>query len=88
VADAAEAANHHPAIELRYNKVTLVLTTHSADRLTATTPPSPTGSSGWSATITTRQARPGRDIDRGGQPQPQAPPAPAPAHQPDPDHHP
>jgi 4a-hydroxytetrahydrobiopterin dehydratase len=35
VADAAEAANHHPAIEIRYNKVTPVLTTHSADRLTS-----------------------------------------------------
>jgi hypothetical protein len=33
----------------------------------ATTPPSPTGSSGWSATISTRRAWLGRDIDRGGQ---------------------
>jgi len=32
VADAAEAANHHPDIDIRWNKVTLTLTTHSADR--------------------------------------------------------
>jgi len=28
VADAAEAANHHPDIDIRYNKVTIALTTH------------------------------------------------------------
>jgi 4a-hydroxytetrahydrobiopterin dehydratase len=32
VADAAEAASHHPDIDIRWNKVTLTLTTHSADR--------------------------------------------------------
>lgn len=35
VADLAEQANHHPDIDLRYRKVTLVLTTHSAGGLTA-----------------------------------------------------
>jgi 4a-hydroxytetrahydrobiopterin dehydratase len=35
VADAAEAANHHPDIEIRWSKVTLALTTHSADQLTS-----------------------------------------------------
>jgi 4a-hydroxytetrahydrobiopterin dehydratase len=30
----AEAANHHPDIDIRWNKVTLVLTTHSANALT------------------------------------------------------
>lgn len=34
IADAAEAANHHPDIDIRYNKVTLALTTHSAGGLT------------------------------------------------------
>jgi 4a-hydroxytetrahydrobiopterin dehydratase len=28
VAGAAEAANHHPDIDIRYNKVTIALTTH------------------------------------------------------------
>ena len=28
VADAAEAANHHPDIDIRYNKVAIALTTH------------------------------------------------------------
>ncbi len=28
VADAAEAANHHPDIDIRYNKVMIALTTH------------------------------------------------------------
>jgi 4a-hydroxytetrahydrobiopterin dehydratase len=31
----AEAANHHPDIDVRYSKVTLVLTTHDAGGLTA-----------------------------------------------------
>jgi 4a-hydroxytetrahydrobiopterin dehydratase len=35
VADAAEAASHHPDINIRWNKVTLALTSHSADRLTS-----------------------------------------------------
>lgn len=30
----AEAAGHHPDIDIRYNKVTLVLTTHDAGGLT------------------------------------------------------
>ena len=34
VADAAEAANHHPDIDVRWNKVTLALSTHSAGGLT------------------------------------------------------
>lgn len=34
VADAAEAADHHPDIDIRYCKVTLALTTHSAGGLT------------------------------------------------------
>lgn len=34
VAHAAEAADHHPDIDIRWNKVTLVLTTHSEGRLT------------------------------------------------------
>jgi 4a-hydroxytetrahydrobiopterin dehydratase len=34
VADAAEAANHHPDIDIRYNKVTLTLITHDAGGLT------------------------------------------------------
>jgi 4a-hydroxytetrahydrobiopterin dehydratase len=35
VADAAEAADHHPDIDIRYNKVTLRLVTHDAGGLTA-----------------------------------------------------
>jgi 4a-hydroxytetrahydrobiopterin dehydratase len=35
VADAAEAANHHPDIDIRWNKVTLALSTHSQGGLTA-----------------------------------------------------
>ncbi len=35
VADAAEAANHHPDIDIRYSKVTLALVTHDADGLTS-----------------------------------------------------
>jgi 4a-hydroxytetrahydrobiopterin dehydratase len=35
VADAAEAANHHPDIDIRWNKVTLALTSHSAGGLTS-----------------------------------------------------
>jgi 4a-hydroxytetrahydrobiopterin dehydratase len=34
VGAAAEAANHHPDIDIRWNKVTLVLTTHSSGGLT------------------------------------------------------
>ncbi|MGO8970870.1 MAG: 4a-hydroxytetrahydrobiopterin dehydratase [Myxococcaceae bacterium] len=35
VADAAEAADHHPDIDIRYSKVTLRLVTHDAQGLTA-----------------------------------------------------
>jgi 4a-hydroxytetrahydrobiopterin dehydratase len=35
VALIAEAANHHPDIDIRYAKVTLTLTTHDAAGLTA-----------------------------------------------------
>jgi len=35
VADAAEAAGHHPDIDIRYNKVRLSLVTHDAGGLTA-----------------------------------------------------
>jgi 4a-hydroxytetrahydrobiopterin dehydratase len=34
VAFLAEAANHHPDIDIRYNNVTLALTTHDASGLT------------------------------------------------------
>ncbi|MGH9381456.1 MAG: 4a-hydroxytetrahydrobiopterin dehydratase [Thermoanaerobaculia bacterium] len=34
VAELAEAADHHPDIEIRYNRVTLTLSTHSAGGLT------------------------------------------------------
>jgi 4a-hydroxytetrahydrobiopterin dehydratase len=34
VGDAAEAANHHPDIDIRYNKVRLVLTTHDSSGIT------------------------------------------------------
>jgi 4a-hydroxytetrahydrobiopterin dehydratase len=34
VADLAEAADHHPDITIRWNKVTLTLSTHSAGGLT------------------------------------------------------
>ena len=34
VAEAAEAVNHHPDIDIRFRRVTLLLTTHSADGLT------------------------------------------------------
>ena len=34
VAGAAEAANHHPDIDIRWNKVTLALATHSEGGLT------------------------------------------------------
>lgn len=34
VADAAEAAQHHPDILIRYNKVTLTLSTHDAGGIT------------------------------------------------------
>jgi 4a-hydroxytetrahydrobiopterin dehydratase len=35
VADAAEVADHHPDIDIRWNKVTLALTTHSVHALTS-----------------------------------------------------
>ena len=35
VAFAAEAANHHPDIDIRWNKVAIALTTHEAGALTA-----------------------------------------------------
>jgi 4a-hydroxytetrahydrobiopterin dehydratase len=35
LADAAEAAGHHPDIDIRYNKVRLVLVTHDAGGITA-----------------------------------------------------
>jgi 4a-hydroxytetrahydrobiopterin dehydratase len=35
VAELAETADHHPDIDIRYSKVTLVLSTHSAGGLTA-----------------------------------------------------
>ncbi len=35
VALLAEKANHHPDIDIRWNRVTLVLSTHSAGGLTA-----------------------------------------------------
>ena len=34
VAELAQAANHHPDIDIRYNKVTLRLSTHSAGGVT------------------------------------------------------
>ena len=34
VADAAEAANHHPDIDIRWTEVTFALTTHSAGGIT------------------------------------------------------
>ena len=34
VAELAEAANHHPDIDIRYSSVTLVLSTHDAGGLT------------------------------------------------------
>ena len=34
VAQVAEAANHHPDIDIRYNKVTCTLSTHSASGIT------------------------------------------------------
>jgi 4a-hydroxytetrahydrobiopterin dehydratase len=34
VAELAERANHHPDIDIRYSRVTLVLSTHSAGGLT------------------------------------------------------
>jgi 4a-hydroxytetrahydrobiopterin dehydratase len=34
VADLAEAANHHPAIDIRYNRVRLRLTTHDQGGVT------------------------------------------------------
>jgi 4a-hydroxytetrahydrobiopterin dehydratase len=34
VGELAEQANHHPDIDIRWNKVTLTLTTHSANALT------------------------------------------------------
>jgi 4a-hydroxytetrahydrobiopterin dehydratase len=34
VADAAEQANHHPDIDIRYNKVTMALVSHDAGGVT------------------------------------------------------
>ena len=34
VAELAEAANHHPDIDVRYNRVTLTLSTHDAGGIT------------------------------------------------------
>jgi 4a-hydroxytetrahydrobiopterin dehydratase len=34
VADAAEAAQHHPDIDIRYTKITCMLTTHDAGGIT------------------------------------------------------
>ncbi len=34
LADAAEAADHHPDLDIRYNKVRVVLTTHDSKGLT------------------------------------------------------
>ena len=34
IAQVAEAANHHPDIDIRYNKVTCTLSTHSATGIT------------------------------------------------------
>lgn len=34
VADLAEAANHHPDLDVRWNRVTLTLSTHSAGGVT------------------------------------------------------
>ena len=34
VAELAEAADHHPDIDIRYSKVTLTLTTHDEDDVT------------------------------------------------------
>lgn len=34
IGERAEAANHHPDIDIRWNKVTLALTTHSEGKLT------------------------------------------------------
>lgn len=35
IADAAEKANHHPDIDIRYNKVTLSLVSHDAGGVTS-----------------------------------------------------
>ena len=35
VGELAEAKNHHPDIDIRYNKVTLALSTHDAGGITA-----------------------------------------------------
>lgn len=34
IAETAEAVNHHPDIDIRYNKVTLVLSTHDSGGIT------------------------------------------------------
>jgi 4a-hydroxytetrahydrobiopterin dehydratase len=34
VAEEAESVNHHPDIDIRYNKVTLALTTHDSGGIT------------------------------------------------------
>ncbi len=38
IADAAEKADHHPDIDIRYKRVTLALVTYDADGLTARDP--------------------------------------------------
>jgi 4a-hydroxytetrahydrobiopterin dehydratase len=35
VAEAAEQANHHPDIDIRYNKVRMLLTSHDSGGVTA-----------------------------------------------------
>jgi 4a-hydroxytetrahydrobiopterin dehydratase len=35
IAERAEAANHHPDLDIRYRKVTVVLSTHDAGGITA-----------------------------------------------------
>jgi 4a-hydroxytetrahydrobiopterin dehydratase len=35
IADAAEAANHHPDLDIRYNRLRVVLSTHSEGGITA-----------------------------------------------------
>ena len=35
VADAADAADHHPDVDIRYTKITCTLSTHSAGGITA-----------------------------------------------------
>jgi 4a-hydroxytetrahydrobiopterin dehydratase len=35
IADAAEAANHHPDIDIRYTKIVIVLSTHDSGGITS-----------------------------------------------------